>query len=186
MGPLVNKSYLLRKSRVETPEKKSHRQRTLWSQTLGVIAFLALTLITTISPAADGEGLAATSPVKPEGNDLSLVRLEQRVKSYWQALVLRDYVTAYALEYATKMGDLDPDVFYDNARKKMRLMNFTILDIKIQDGVGVATISETRHIPFLKNLRTRQRRSYWLPVEEDWYHRTNITSEEKTNIEPED
>lgn len=119
-----------------------------------------------------GAWLAATASagfaVGAEGE----AALRERAKVYWDARRINDLQTLYSMETGTVEGRLRPDQMSRNQYSTLRVVGYSITDVKITGDRGELKLDTEVMHPAIegKALVGPSIADYWTLIDGKWYH----------------
>lgn len=100
--------------------------------------------------------------------------LRTAVDTYWEAIVARDWATAYTLEKSTQHAaePIDPTTYYRNKEVSPRFRALSVESINQSDASATSIVSGTMVLPLGPKAFDIPRRfeADWEQIDEGWYH----------------
>jgi len=100
-------------------------------------------------------------------------RLEQRIHTYLEALVIQDLQTAYRMETGSRDGSLTAYAYYRQfATAPAIIAKYSLDAVQINGDSATAEVSLSYDYPQLHDLYTKKRSLTWVLIDGDWYFKT--------------
>jgi hypothetical protein len=119
-----------------------------------------------------GVWVAVTASVGVAVEAAGEAALRERAKVYWDARKINDLQTLYSMEAGTAEGWLRPDQMSRNQYSTLRVVGYTITNVKITGDKGELKLDTEVMHPAMpgKALMGPSIVDYWTLIDGKWYH----------------